>query len=343
MSDYADYRISQARLDRVRERATRQKRMALLGIGVLAVLVLVFALASGFRREKVAPPNVVLTWPSPEKYGKRTFKGVTQKDGSVLVGEVLARSGQPFSIAVASGARWDASFISDTATTNEGETQWKPKGDETLKVFVRPKSEGVRKLVAWAQPKNELVVVARAEKILDTNRRSVKMSGASVWVSQNVATKPDGEGQWDQRAIPLLEKAARSIPADNLGTKRSMAAAQPRWQIVQGFGAKRAADDKASYFSLQSAPAPAEDAAITMTEIARFIAERASQASIKWIVANAGSADATAILRLEFDGSGARGGWVKRAGETEATPLRWWNRELGEEDIRERLEPSLPR
>jgi hypothetical protein len=357
MSDYSDYRVSQARSERARERAAQQRRVALTACGVLLAVFAVFAFASSLRGAPAAPPRVVLTWPSPQKYGKRTLDGAPDASGVALLGEFLLRPREPFSIALQNAPDWHASFAGATPTGDGA--RWQPAKDgETLKIFVRPKTGGWRKLFAWAQPKMELRLTARAARTLDANRRALQLkddgiTARSVWLSQNVAASSvASKGTtiliWDQRAIPLLEAISRAVPysGPQPGPGRSMPLPPPRaprWSVVPGFDGKATPNDKGSYFQLNAADALSDEVAIVMTRLARQLAARAPKTGIKWIVKNVGSSDTTATLRLEFDGSGARGGWVKNFGERDATPLRWWNKRLGIDEIRERIEPSVPR
>jgi hypothetical protein len=326
MSDYRDYRVSQARSERIREQAKRQKRMALLGVVALVAIVAFLVVASSLRGAPVTPPNVVVTWPSPQKYGKRLFVARTSETGIVNLGSVLMRRKEPFTITLQNAANWDATIVTAAATTRNTSAQWKPdRGDYILKIFARKQTSGWRKMLAWTQPKQELRLIALDAKSLDANRRELEAKSL-VWLSQTV-TAGQGTYSWDQRAIPLLHYAFTSTST------------LPAWNVIDSFRGERAPEDKGSYFKFFPPDSfEAESVPIVMTQMARKIAERAPDASIKWIIN-----DTVGILRLEFDGSGARGGWVKRAGETEATPLRWWSRNLGDDEIRERLAPSSPR
>lgn len=357
MSDYSDYRVSQARYERMHNRAARQRR-AVFGIGgVLLALLAMFAAASSLRGTPPPPPRIVLNWPSPEKFGKRVFSG-TGREEVVHLGEVMLRRGQPFKVSLQNVSDWHATFVAGASPPQTTSFTWRPAADgETLKIFAQPVANGWRKLVAWTQRKVELRLIAREAHSLDANRRSLALpegtTTRAVWLSQNVAAfgvggKSGPTVTWDQRAIPLLERAAQAIPyrGPQPGPGRSMPLPPPkapRWIVQQAFDNKPVPGDTGSYFALNAADALDDDVVITMTKLSRHIAARAPSANIKWIVKEPGSPDAWAALRLEFDGSGARGGWVKNIGETEASPLRWWSRNLGETEIRERLAPSLPR
>lgn len=358
MSDYSEYRVTQARMERARDRQLRQKRSLFVAGAVLAVIVIVFGLASSIRRSPaaVATPATTLTWPSSNKYGKRTFRMGREDGEPVQLGEVLARPNQPFTVTLANPAMWEATTVTAAGTSPGVVAKWRAGKDENFKLFLRPVVSGWRKLFAWMEPKTEYRLTARQAQPLDANRRALTLQEAgntirAVWLSSNVVASAEGGSAtlvWDERAIPLLETAGRIIPygGPKPGPGRSMPLPPPRaarWSLVDSFGSKRAAGDKGSYFTLNGAEALSEDAPIIMTRLARQIAARAPKASIKWIVADAGSSDARVTLRLEFDNSAARGGWVKRTGEAAAAPLRWWNATLGESDIRSRLAPSLPR
>lgn len=360
MGDYSDYRVTQARMERAQERAKRQRRTALSALGVVAVLAVIFGFAASIKRAPSQPLRLTLTWPSPNKYGKRTFAGPADENGVANLGEVLARPNQPFTVTLVNYAAWEATVVVGTKTIPVVSTPsvgWKPGDEETFKVFARPMTTGWRRLFAWMQPRTELRLTARRARPLGINRLALILkdegsSGRSVWLSSNVAANSSGQAdtafEWDERAVPLLEAANRAVPytGPQSGPGRSMPEPPPRaarWVLVNGFTAKRAPEDEGSYFALNGAEALGDDAPIVITKLARQIAARMPKANIKWIIAEMGSSDARATLRLEFDGSGARGGWVKRSGEAAATPLRWWNTTLGESDLRDRLAPSLPR
>lgn len=360
MGDYSDYRVNQGRLERAQDRAKRQKRTALLVGGVVAAVAVVFGLAASVKREPKAPPKVVVTWPSPHKYGKRTFVPQPVSDEVSSLGRVLARPGQPFTVSLVNPIAWDVTLVTASGKAPGATGRWSPAKDEALKIFIRPAVTGWRKAFAWMTPKTELRLDASVPRKLDPNRRAVAPvaapdkaganSEAVLWLSSNVAGSGDAKSDatWDERAIPLLEAAGSAVPysGPKPGPGRSMPLpppAAPRWNLVDGFGDRRTKGDDGSYFALDGPEALSEDAPIVMTKLARQIAARAPKASIKWIVADAGSADARATIRLEFDDSGARGGWVKKSGETQATPLRWWNAKLGETNIRNPLSPSMPR
>src|SRR4028119_2054420 len=94
------------RLLRSRERASRQKRITFL---VLAVLLALIVLLVWWRAPQA--PQMVVTWPNPQKYGQRVLD-----DGAI----VLLRSGQPFSVSVPNSSDWDLSgSTKDTVVKGE--------------------------------------------------------------------------------------------------------------------------------------------------------------------------------------------------------------------------------
>jgi hypothetical protein len=75
---------------------------------------------------------------------------------------------------------------------------------------------------------------------------------------------------------------------------------------------------------LHSAPAAAQGNARveeTLATMARQIAGRSPKASIKFIARHE-KETADGVLRLAFDGTAARGGWVRQNGQ--ASPFFWW-------------------
>jgi hypothetical protein len=73
--------------------------------------------------------------------------------------------------------------------------------------------------------------------------------------------------------------------------------------------------------------------------MARQIAGRSPKASIKFIARHE-TETADGVLRLAFDGTAARGGWVRQNGQ--ASPFFWWE-DLASPTNSSTLQPSLPR
>ncbi|HEX8833092.1 MAG TPA: hypothetical protein VF719_02765, partial [Abditibacteriaceae bacterium] len=209
----------------------------------------------------------------------------------------------------------------------------------------------------WTLPKYELRIRGLVPAQIGGSRQQIELKGVkppaaptSCWVSANVLAQGDGAFSWDERAIPLLETANKQIAyrGPQPGPRIAMPTPppkSPRWYLANNFDRqkKRTAGDAGSYFRLNDAEGLASDSPETMTRLARLIAEGAESASIKFILNEQGSMSASATLRLEFDESETRGGWVRSAGQSEATTLRWWDESLGESLDGEGLSPSLPR
>lgn len=312
------------RLLRSRERAARQKRITLLVVALLLALV---ALIVWWRAPRA--PQLVLTWPNPQKYGQRVLD-----DGAV----VLLRRGQPFSVSVPNAADWNLSgSTKDTVVKGERIT-WSPtESSSTLEVRCRPVANGLSRLISWIWPTRVVRLHGTTGVPAGASRvHLVPQPNTQVWLASQVVA--DSSVTWDERVIPLLQFVAPG--------KGTVARDAPHWVLTNSFGGSPPKGDTATYARLASAPAAAPTAAQSTARVeeilattARQIAGRSPKASIKFI-ARYEKETADGVLRLAFDGTAARGGWVRQNGQ--ASPFFWWE-DLAPANSSSTLEPSLPR
>ncbi|HEX8234389.1 MAG TPA: hypothetical protein VF600_00370 [Abditibacteriaceae bacterium] len=315
------------RLLRSRERASRQKRITLL---VVALLLALLVLLVWWRAPRA--PQLVVTWPNPQKYGQRVLD-----DGAT----VLLRSGQPFSVSVPNAADWDLSgSTKDTVVKGERIT-WSPtESSSTLEVRCRPVANGLARLVSWIWPTRVVRLNGTTGVTAGQSRvHLVPEPGSPVWLSSQVMA--DSAITWDERVIPLLQFVA---PRSGNGSS-----GQPYWVLTNSFGESLLKGDEGTYARLAAVQAGASGAAArsanagrieeTLATIARQIAGRSPKASIKFI-ARYEQEKSDGVLRLAFDGTAARGGWVRQNGQ--ASPFFWWE-DLASVSPSSTLQPSLPR
>ena len=351
----ADARVTQSRREQGRVR--RQKRNRRQIVGVLLCLALLVAL---IRAMAPGAPILRVTWPDAQKLGSATLEnGAT----------VVMRNGQPFVVSSPDANGWDVSWRY-TGVKGEGwPITWSASGSlDKLEMSCRARSHGWQKAVSWLWPTRELFLQGTAPVALG-NRRFVvvPLAGAPIRLSSRViaAQEVSPEARWDERALPLLESAARNAKTLSPGAT---------WTIVQSPKVRDASAPIASLngiSSTRSAAAPNADAtqdtatyailpvnsfrdtAAALTECAQIIAARAPQTSIKWTAREKPvGKEAAALLWLDFKpipapktrtkrrrrrktpatiakpSIGARGGWIVRAGESKGTPIDWWNDSL---------------
>ncbi len=361
------YDSTPQRLERVRARARRQKRIALaVLLGVLALLAL------GLWRSAPPAPRLIVTWPSPQKYGRRTFEsGAT----------VLLRSGNAFTVSVTDAERWNIS--GDTPNTRIDKSNrarqilWQPTApSETLRVHCRAVAGGWRSLLARLWPTRTLTLNGTTAASSGGLRYYVHpRPGAPVWLSSQIVATD--EAKWDERALPLLEAAAqdlrqpprRAVAASNATAGTTAAVVPPftHWRLVRSF--KETKDSVVPGDTGTYAVAPLPEPLFEMPRIAQNLARRRPDTSIK-IMARLDTDPPRGVLRLAFDtpeadgksenskndndrerdksdakdatAQGARAGWVINAGDKAATPLLWWRQGRDEVDADSVLPPAAP-
>jgi hypothetical protein len=307
------------RLLRSRERASRQKRFTLM----IAALVLALVILLVWWRAPRAP-QLVVTWPDPQKYGQRVLD-----DGAT----VLLRSGQPFSVSVPDAADWNLSGSTKDMVVKGERITWSPtESSSTLEVRCRPVANGLSRVISWIWPTRVVTLHGTTGVPSGPSRvHLVPQPGSQVWLASQVLTA--SSVTWDERVIPLLQFVAPG--------KGTAARGPAHWVLTNSFEGSPPKGDTATYARLASGPVPSDGRSRveeTLAKVARQIAGRAPKASIKFI-ARYEKENADGVLRLAFDGSGARGGWVRQNGQ--ASPFFWWD-DLAPSTTSSMLQPSLP-
>jgi hypothetical protein len=283
-------------------------------------------------------PQLVVTWPNPQKYGQRVLN-----DGAI----VLLRSGQPFSVSVPNSADWNLSGSTKDTVVKGARITWSPtESSSTLEVHCRPIAKGVARAVAWIWPTRVVQLHGTTGVPSGPSRvHLVPEPGSKVWLASQVVA--DSAVTWDERVIPLLQQVVRG--------KDTVAATDAHWVLTSSFDSSPAQGDVGTYARLATVPSPS-DAAVSATTLgsasapsstnrveealavmARQIAGRAPNASIKF-VARYEKEESDGILRIAFDDTGARGGWIRQNGQ--ASPFFWWDDLVSTSGT---LQPSLPR
>lgn len=296
------YDSTERRLERARERAQKQKRVA--SVVAVALLVLVVLI---IRWSAPRAPDLFVTWPSPQKFGSRALP-----DGST----VLLRGSQPMTVSVVDAARWNISAQSgDTVHKSKlaNTIDWTTtKPSETLYLSCRAASSGLSRAWSWLWPTRNLTLYGTAGAgDGGTHHRIIPREGASVWLSSQVVA--ESETDWDERALPLLEAAHRDL-------RKSTPALAP-WKMTRSFTGKPSPNDQGTYAVFSGF-----DIARDLPRIANTVARLAPSTSIKFME-RLDLKPPRGILRLAFDGKtpvGARAGWVFKPGDKTATPLLNW-------------------
>lgn len=348
----AIYDSTQERLARVRARARRQRRIALTAPATLMVLV-----AGGVWRSAPPAPLLIVTWPSPQKYGRRTFdSGAT----------VLLRSGNAFAVSVTDAGRWNIS--GDTPSTRVDKSNrarqilWQPNApSETLRVHCRAVAGGWRSLLARLWPTRTLTLHGTTAASSGGLRYYIRpRPGFPIWLSSQVVATD--EAKWDERALPLLEAAARDLRAAPSKPAAADATAFTHWRLARSF--KETKDSFVPNDAGTYAVAPLAEPLIDLPRVAQILARRRPETSIK-IMARLDTQPPRGVLRLAFDapeedggkskkrrrkdddaksaqGQGARAGWVINAGDKAATPLVWWREGPSDFNPAAALPPAAP-
>jgi hypothetical protein len=346
MNDYNGLARSEWRLEVARVRAAKQKRLALLIVAAVVLLLAMLAWSSLRSSAKISPPRVTVEWPSPQKFGRRIFAPDTkERSGSPIeLATLVVRKGQPFTVMVEQANTWNVRAVSTDTNESGPKATWAPSQNGKLKLYCRPKVGGWKRLFPWALPTYELHLDGIVPTALSDGRlqvSSVKPATSSsgrtvIWLASQVVTSTN-TFEWDDRALPIAQTAPPTVsPAFTGG---------PRWKLFNSFGPNlsvRATGDTGTYL-LSNDEGPLPEVVDTTTRVARYVAELEPRASIKFIVSERQPTKFSAVLRLDFDGTGTRFGWVKNAGEAAATPLRWWDNQLGTGLGSDALPPVLPR
>lgn len=297
---------SEHRLGMARYRRRRQKQQMIVGAIIVAALGVMLLL---LPRAPQAPTLFVI-WPNARKFGTAQVP-----DGST----VLIRKGQPFSVSVSNAQSWSVRSESDEQASSSATTQavsWSPQQNRaTLKLHCRPQTVGLTRLISWTWPERLLTLHGVAPQILSDGRVQLTapaLAEGAVRVSASVQAME--AVAWDERAIPLLQSAR----ASSSGTSEA-----PQWTLTNSFDglAKTgASNDEATYAIFnRTSNSPAQ----LMAGVARQVSRRAPDASLKLIVRPVSNSQ-SGVLRLAFDGSGARAGWIKTSAKAAGTPFAWW-------------------
>lgn len=333
------------RLDRARRRKQRDQKVILGLFAGIALFVFVggWWLATSSAPE---PPRVTIAWPSPAKFGQRTFApmSVTGSKTDFFIAALAVRKGQPFTVTVEDAGNWVVHGISDETDENSSTIHWSPLANAaSLKIYCQPVPYGVQKLVAWMWPTYMLRVQGFVPQPLPDGRLSLKLeephTAQTVLISENTSLKGgQGSVSWDDRVVPLLESINKANPVSAVKPVAEAGNTPTRWHFVEGYDGKRPPNDGATYFALNGLAGQVEDDTNQVTGFARFLAGREPKATIKFIVDE--NKPVSAVFRVIFDNKGARGGWIKRSGEQAAAPIAWWGATLGAGPAGERLSPS---
>ncbi len=306
----------------------RRQQKRLVFASVLAGALGIYGLAAAVVLT-LAPgaPLLVVTWPKP-KIRQVLAPGQT----------VLARAGQPFNVEVTDEENWQVKWRAAGIESSGGEFSWAParEGGE-LSASCRARTGGWKSFFSWMWPRREVVLQAKAARKIGDYGRAVE-AGAGTWIYPHVFAS--GKISFDERALPALSLASQELPSAPLASELAPVAetaSVPVWDLVASFegeAPKQFADprENGTFASLRRA-----DVETQLPRIAGEIAQKSPAASVKFVL-RLDKKPPLGVLRLAFDGKGARQAFVRRAGESAGGPLTGW--EGGSE--RPGLPPSLP-
>jgi hypothetical protein len=324
------------RLDRVRRRKVRERRLT---VGSLVALVLAVGLGGWWllASSAPAPPAATVTWPSPQKLGARSFAPVVlnKAEQIYLLASVVVRKGQPFTVKIDSD-QWTVHGVSEDTDEHSARVRWSPsRVSAVLKLFCRPRLGGWWHIVAGIWPTYQLRVLGVTPLALADGRQQLRANAAApselVYLSQHVAVDAHQSTTWDDRVVPLLEAVRSGAGFGGVGGHTALIqGAVPvhrdtLWRLKEGYSAApRAAGDTATYCEIAFEAMNADDALAVTTRLAQLMAVREPTATLKFVF-NGDAHDPSVSFRIALDDKAGRAGWVKHAGETTATPLRWWD------------------
>lgn len=315
------------KLAMLRQQRRAQKKQLIFGAVLLGVLVPIGIVVGIMAGRAPGAPLLVVTWPKPKI---RQVLAPTQT--------VLARAGQPFSVEVTSPENWDVKWHAPGIESGGSELSWAPaKEGGELVASCRARPGGWQSLFSWLWPRREVVLTAIAARKIGDYGRAVD-AGQGTWLYPHIFAT--GKVSFDERALPALALATQNLPQPSLAGQLAPVAeapTPPSWNIVADFdgsAAKAFVDPRqnGTFASFRLG-----DLENTLPKVAGQIAQKSSDASIKFVV-RLDKKPPQGTLRLAFDGKGERRAWVRRAGESAGGPLTGW--EGGEE--KPGLLPSLP-
>ena len=305
---------TEQRLARVRERMARQRRYAIV-FGLVFIFVLLALAVSQMRGDAPSAPQLVLTWP------KHKVRQVIADGSSVVV-----RPGSPFEVTVTEPKRWSCQWSAPGVQVHGASTSWAPTEASTLKVRYRPTVTGWRRLTSWLRPAREMTLHGVVAKPAGLLRQTIVPPAGGVWVYPHVLAR--SPVAWDERALALL--ATPLLPGVNGASSPNVLPSPDKqlWTLVHSFdGADKATGqvvaigDPGTYALLHSTNPEAD-----LPRMARLMAqaETAPAASIKFVV-RLDAKSPQGVVRVAFDGKRERAAWIKKAGQSQGTPLRWWD------------------
>lgn len=209
-----DVRVTQRRrAEKAERRRLQSRRNALIFIAFVGVLAL--AIRAGAPRN----PQLLVSWPNAQKLGAATL----ENDATVVI-----RGGQPFLVTPIDAQNWDVTWHYAGARGDGLPVTWPPAGSlDSLEMNCRPRAQGWARWISWLWPTRNIVLHGTSAVSLGAQRFVVMaQNGAPIRLSSRVVAAQNiaAEAVWDERALPLLEEAARRSSALAPGATWTIAA-----------------------------------------------------------------------------------------------------------------------
>jgi hypothetical protein len=317
-------------------RRRRQDNRFLGGLAGVVVLAGCLILIAASRRRVPGPPSLSVQW--PQYAGVLNFFSDSSERGACrTIGRVLLRPGRPVAVQAHADAAWRLSWRGDNVQAHGEHARWIGSTEATSLTLQCwwPRSGLARAVPRW-RPDYCLQLQSVTPQAGPDGRQRLQLQeerGSAVWITPHVAISSPAAA-WDEKAVDALERALADVvnAGAQPGATTVMKAALPlpRWLLATSFQGDAQAPvsaDVATYLAVLPEDVLKPAFIDTFKTVARALAHRAPQASIKLALRYPNTKNAAAVMRIVFDGKGHHSGWVKECEAAKAKPLVWWRSE----------------
>lgn len=286
-------------------------------------------------------PRVVVSWPQFDQ--SLTLSPAPPADNGMarIADHVVLWPGRPLTVSVENTMGWELEWSGEGVQGQDEKATWEATGSggaTTLVLKFRPSSSGS----AGVEPgtgtgqTGQIELIGLVPRPVGYRRQTLdELGSAKAWITPHVAVQGEPAPAWDERAVTLLHDASVVAPSRaGFNNELTETTAAPECTIVSSFDGStpsKDSDKNATFAALNPDYVNSKAGTTPLETLALFMARRYRDASIKIVVpdlATSGVSNPQPVIRLAFDGSGARDGWIRGADKT--VTYKWWEKQGAE-------------